>query len=81
MEKIEIEINNDEIVYEAWNKISALDNSKDKIIFKIEGEMMFRLLGLCAYLQLLKDAGEKLETYQNEEGIPPLLKLRKDNKA
>lgn len=80
MEKIEIELNNDELVFETWNKISALENSKDKIIFKVEGEMMYRLLSFCAYLQMLKDADEKLEACQNED-LPPLLRLRKDNKA
>ena len=76
MEKIEIEIKKEEPIEDIYNKLEALFNSRNKITFKIDGEVIYRIIGFSIYLEKLKYNDEFNEVYGEV-----LNDLRKDNKA
>lgn len=76
MEKIEILLNDEESVFEAYNKLLALFDSRDKITFKIDGSALYEILGFCVYLER-----KKFKEKYNESYGDLIERLRKDNKA
>lgn len=76
MEKIEIILKDGDNPIEAYNKLLALFDTRDKIDFKIGGELLYELLGFAIFVER-----KRLDDEFNK-GLEEMLKgLRKDNKA
>lgn len=76
MEKIEIILKNDDNPLEAYNKLIALFDTRDKIDFKIGGEILYELLGFAIFLER-----KRVDEEFNRSFEEVLKGLRKDNKA